>query len=231
MLITYVCTACGVEFARPSWQATGTNPYCSRACYMAVGHRSPRPSAIKRYLKTCPVCKKQFEAGGQYRKRGLVCCSNSCKMHYREHNGWQECKMISPTDAAYIAGFLDGEGTISLIKRTSGGNSLRVGFAQCEKGLAIFEWIKEITGIQANIIQKRRTNELHANGYTINCHASVAEGLLKQLLPYLILKKPQAELVLDFQEKMRSPEWRGNLDWQAACNAKMHELNKRGNQA
>jgi hypothetical protein len=91
--------------------------------------------------------------------------------------------------------------------------------------------MKEVTGIQSNIIYKKRASEKHDIGLTLACHGNVAEGLLRQVLPYLIVKKQQAELALDFQDKTKIPEWRANLEWQKECLAKMHELNKRGNQA
>lgn len=137
---------------------------------------------------------------------------------------------MSPTTAAYIAGFLDGEGCILFVRRDNGmGASLRVTFAQSEKGIEVFEWMKEVTGIKSQIIFKKRTSEKHATALTLACHGKTAESLLRQVLPYLVIKRTQAALALEYQDKMKLPEWRGNLAWKMECMDKMHELNKRGN--
>ncbi len=99
-------------------------------------------------------------------------------------------------DLAYIAGFLDGDGSImfQLKNRKDIPGKKRMMFTICfyqdtrhEK--PIF-WIRKVLGI--GYISKRndRITELRINGY------EKVEKILKYLLPYLKFKKKQADYIL-----------------------------------
>ena len=134
-----------------------------------------------------------------------------------------------PVDAAYVAGFLDGEGSIMLIGHGTWRESigLRVVIAQSEKNRAILDWISKITNI-GNSTLKKAQNSKQDNGLTWACHADAAEGLLIQLLPFLKIKKKQAELGIKFQSQLRKPEYKSNTVLQKAAQNRMKFMNKRG---
>ena len=105
---------------------------------------------------------------------------------------------------------------------------LRVVIAQSERNKYILDWITEVTGI-GNSVLKKAQNELQDNGLTWVCHAEAAEGFLHQLLPFLKIKKEQAELGIAFQSKLRNPTHKSKLKWQKEAQITMKSMNRRGN--
>ena len=116
-------------------------------------------------------------------------------------------RQISQTDLAYIAGFLDGDGSIivQIKKATDRTIGWRLMFTICfyqdtrhEKPLF---WIREKFGI--GYISKRNDGitELRINGY------KQTQGILKKLYPYARFKKKQIEYslkILKILEKEKS---------------------------
>jgi len=187
------------------------------------------PNHKKRIIKVCPICKHEFETGGRAGSRNKIFCGWNCSRLARYRHGSQ-CNKLNKIDCAYIAGFIDGEGSIILYERKnswSDSYAMRVIVSQSDKGLFILEWIKEITGI-GSIVNKPRFNPLHRNSCHWQANAEAAETLLKQILPYLKLKKEQAQMALDFQSKLRQPELKADRYWQVDFRQKMRLLNQRG---
>jgi len=68
-----------------------------------------------------------------------------------------------PTEAAYVAGLIDGEGTISLTRKHAGENrQLAVSIANTE--LAILEYALRVIGV-GKITRKRTSQAHHAPGF------------------------------------------------------------------
>ncbi len=190
---------------------------------------------IKYKENHCPVCKNTFKvAAGKssryYPPSKQVFCSYKCTSRGRYRHG-HKCNEINPLDASYIAGFLDGEGSIMLISRgnCSWGSSisLRVTIAQSEKSKFILNWITGITGIGNSIISKAR-KEAHDHGWAWECNADAAESFLRQLLPFLRIKKEQARLGIEFHSKLRNPVYKSDTEWQVETRSIMKTLNRRG---
>ena len=101
-----------------------------------------------------------------------------------------------PKDLAYIAGFLDGDGSLMLqIKRRSDTTKgwrvmATICFYQDSRHSQPLNWIRNELGI--GYIAKRNDGitELRINGYE-----QVSE-ILKKLLPYVRFKKEQAQTIL-----------------------------------
>lgn len=55
-----------------------------------------------------------------------------------------------------------------------------------------------------------------------------AESVLRQILPYLVTKKRQAELAITFQEQLRTPALKADRTWQMDYMTRMQALNRRG---
>ena len=103
----------------------------------------------------------------------------------------------SKVNLAYIAGFLDGDGSLMLQikKRKTGRRKLRfmatICFYQDTRHEEPLYWIHEILGIGYVSRRNDGMSELRVNGYT-----QVAQ-ILKNLLPYIKFKKKQANALLE----------------------------------
>lgn len=228
MKTNLVCSNCGKCFERYESQKTkGEKVYCSRECAFNGRAGETRPLAIKRYTKTCPVCKKEFECGGKNKRKTQVYCSNKCSSNAIKHLS-ANCAKLSIPDASYIAGFLDGEGTIGIYHRSdNGGNTLRVSLYQSQKGIAVLEWVKDLVGA-GRIVIENRCNENWDTACQYSCNSEVAAGLLRQLLPYLKIKKRQADIAIEYAQKCSMAEFRYDKTLHKEYLEKMRVLNARG---
>ncbi|RJO60724.1 hypothetical protein C4544_04610 [candidate division WS5 bacterium] len=110
---------------------------------------------------------------------------------------------LSKIDLAYIAGFLDGDGSIMLQmhRRQAGKEALRVKtvicFYQDSRHHQDVEWIQKV--LECGYVYKRcdHISELRIEGY------GKVYQVLKALNPYLRFKQKQAELMLDLIPKLQ----------------------------
>lgn len=99
----------------------------------------------------------------------------------------------SNIDFAYIAGFLDGDGSLMLqIKRRKDGRLRRrfmctICFYQDRRHEEPLLWMRKILGIGYLSRRNDRISELRINGY------KQVSLILKRLMPYLRFKKKQAK--------------------------------------
>ena len=118
-------------------------------------------------------------------------------------------KTLTPTQAAYVAGFLDGDGSIFV--RLKPNAAYKYGF-QIAPYIVFFQSQKEIDFLE-------RLQELIGVGYVRLRNDGIAEltvgsikamrDLIGQVEPYLILKKRQARLlvkILERKEQVKSKE-------------------------
>jgi hypothetical protein len=112
-------------------------------------------------------------------------------------------KHLSKIKCAYIAGFLDGDGSIYI--RLKPNKDYHFGyqiapnivFYQSQKNLLFLRKIKDIIG--AGYLRKRNDGIAE---YILGDVLSMS-SLLKQITPYLILKKKQARLFLQIIQKKK----------------------------
>lgn len=110
---------------------------------------------------------------------------------------------------AYMAGIVDGEGTIGLrrhpINPKTGYRKYTPYIQLVNTHRKVVEMFAEWVG-GASIYEHKGSNDGFKSRR--DCYASVIGGarqvpvLLRQLLPYLIVKKDLAELILDFTDNM-----------------------------
>ena len=105
----------------------------------------------------------------------------------------------------YAAGLFDGEGCIHINKWTSAlknGNqySLLVQIKMCD-GRLLHDFKRDFGG---NLTSEKRSlvNPKHSDILVWRVGARQAAAFLKEILPYLRLKRKQALLAISFQEKM-----------------------------
>ena len=94
---------------------------------------------------------------------------------------------------SYMAGIIDGEGCIA-INGSERKQQLVITVANSSE--LLIQWITLHFGGHVGI--DYRENEKHRNSYWWRLYGHATEPFLKSILPYLIIKKPQAELVLEF---------------------------------
>jgi hypothetical protein len=146
---------------------------------------------------------------------------------------------MKKTDIAYIAGFFDGEGCVR-IARQKKSYRVRVGFTNND--LTLLTWVQSILG--GRLYQKKRASVRHAQGWelllTKNAEIELA---LRHLLPFIKIKRKQAELSLSLllMGKMkkvslgaRGKTWPimsvapGEVEKRELITTRVTELNKRG---
>lgn len=111
----------------------------------------------------------------------------------------------------YIAGFFDGEGCITIKRNVSRNGSishiLRVGAVQCNP--APIYRIQAIYG--GNICWRKATLRQRSTArWQIDCEK--AARFLEDILPFLIVKRAEAELALEFHRTMNRSMFRPKLD-------------------
>jgi len=90
---------------------------------------------------------------------------------------------ISTTDAAYIAGLIDGEGTITLTRKHKNENrQLAVSISSTEKYM--LEFVKQCLGV-GKLTNKRVSQPHHSPSFAYAIYNRQALELLKQIQPFL----------------------------------------------
>ena len=151
----------------------------------------PMPK-IKPTIKVCPWCKKEFETGGRGRApKSQIFCSKSCMSFGRVRN--PKVSELSESDAAYLAGIIDGEGSIIMVRQLKGGRrSWRLSIPNTS--MPLLEWIQKKVG-NGTIHEKKIYSEKHSRSFFWQIYSWNALEVLKQCLPYMIIKR---DLALDF---------------------------------
>ena len=111
--------------------------------------------------------------------------------------GTPEIPLINVIDAAYIAGVVDGEGTITLTrKHRDEHRQLAITISSTERPL--LEFIKSTVGF-GKITKKRTSKEHHAASYTYAVYNRQALALLSAIHPFLrTYKRVRADLILKY---------------------------------
>ena len=102
---------------------------------------------------------------------------------------------LSAVDAAYLAGLIDGEGTITLSRKHKDENrQLSVSISNTEHQLLEFA----ITKIGAGKITRKRTTKInHTSSFTYAIYNRQALALIEQIEPFLrSYKRMRAKLIL-----------------------------------
>lgn len=160
---------------------------------------------------TCLVCQTQFVRNKQGTPR--VTCSQICHTEKKRRGGlklyWADRVRPEPkkevilTEAqkGYIAGILDGEGWLGITARKplwkNDPNQPHyhrpaVTIAQCVKNKVLLDHIADILG------HKDFGYNREQNCWTLRLHAPCIRWLLPQLVDHLVLKRQQAEILIEF---------------------------------
>lgn len=148
-------------------------------------------------------------------------------------NTHSEC-LMAEKDAAYMAGFLDGEGTIGICKARR--KESRAGFryqaymSLANTNLAVLVRLRDVCGNGRLSLSYTAAHPNHKVGYVLRFVPGQLRHLLPQLLPYLQVKRQQAEVVLAFLALAKVGRNLNDQEWQRAeeLYARIRTLNRRG---
>jgi hypothetical protein len=120
---------------------------------------------------------------------------------------------IAESEKAYAAGFFDGEGHITIaarkVKEAKGlCYTMRIGASQ--NNARPLSWLQHRWGGTVNAV-KRKTTRGNTT-YVWMCFTSGAEKFLRDVLPYLQVKRRRALIALAFQRSMFVPGQGGHTD-------------------
>lgn len=225
--ISVHCGTCQAEMViTPNAASRGHGKYCSMACYNQArtgAPRGPYKSAAPED-KTCAACGTTFLVGGRGNPtRRQRFCSNECQRASRYRRG-AVAKPLDSLDAAYLAGIVDGEGTIMLQPRR---DTVSLSLTVSNTYMPLLDWIVERTAV-GQIQRTRAATERHKATYFWRCNSDAAASVIEQIQARLIVKARQATLALETQTGLRDPARKWDRSWQHANLAAMKLMNKRG---
>ena len=119
-------------------------------------------------------------------------------------------RTMTPTESAYVGGIIDGEGCIEFkwanrIRRDRKGTPtyrtliVRLEVTQVDKRL--IDYLMEITKEGTRDIKRYPKNPTHQDQHRWRVGYHGVYRVLKQVYPYLIVKKEKAKLVIDHYDK------------------------------
>lgn len=151
-------------------------------------------------------------------------CSMVCQRVSRFRRSSQS-KVLTEAESAYLAGIVDGEGSIMLLGRDSG--SVGVSMTVTNTYAPLLDWILDLTGV-GGLFRSVKYAEHHKAGGYWRSNGDGAVSVLRQIRPYLLVKSAQTDLALQHHEWLRDPARKADRSWQQANRLTMKELNKRG---
>jgi hypothetical protein len=187
------CRRCQRKFISENWKAR----FCGRSCYFASRTGIRRPDIfVPRERRKCRTCGKEFITGGTDGPMKKSTCSLSCaaRIPRGRRRTRITARQMSCCEAAWFAGIVDGEGFIVLTNKQYPAPNFTLGVSNTSREL--LERILVVTGC-GRLDDESRFRE-HNNPYASRswkwCAMTAnAIVLLKQILPWLIVKKARAE--------------------------------------
>ena len=137
------------------------------------------------------------------RSRSQSCgCSHRLTLH---------AEPIRETDACYLAGFFDGEGCVQIQGKQGIGRTYQLTIEIVNTYEPVIRWIGEIAGGSVEHIHRKvdirpTISGTHRRAILWRWRASSehAASVLRAMLPYLKVKRDEAELGIRFQEHVHS---------------------------
>jgi hypothetical protein len=102
-------------------------------------------------------------------------------------------------DLAWAAGFVDGEGCISVVEQLKPNqrSTHRVRFQVAQNNLPVLEHLNAVLGGMGRIYSMRRTAAHNRQMYMLLLDGWKAVAVVAKLAPYLVRKKQEAEVLLE----------------------------------
>lgn len=161
----------------------------------------------------------------------------------------KEAKEVSISEAAWMAGFVDGEGCLTICKQVRKNRpspSHRAFVTVTNTNMKSMDIFVENYGGQLRAVRENRKDKMGVNwadAYAWYCPVSSCRKFLTDIIPYLRIKGPQADLLIRFMDtrvfsgRVRRPSgmWGGSgpiseeeLEKRDALKRSVQLLNKKG---
>lgn len=144
------------------------------------------------------------------------------------HCKWFINGFMTKTNLAYIAGIIDGEGTITLT-RHHGNQTPSPEISVANTNLRMIQWLKNTIG--AGVIVKKKTySKNHSPSYVWTLRSDAALALMKAISPWLLIKDRRAQLILTDYKRLTPRNGRYTkklLEQKMALAKKVHSINTR----
>lgn len=114
--------------------------------------------------------------------------------------------MHTREELAYLAGIVDGEGTIQIIKQSNKGSVPyhTAALYVTNSDMRLLEWIQSRFG--GNITKARQhVGKNWRPVYRIQIYGDLSLQVVKLIEPFLVLKREQAQLFIEFRDRIRQP--------------------------
>lgn len=110
---------------------------------------------------------------------------------------------ISREELEYAAGFFDGEGCIQINPKKSQPNTFLVEVRITNTNLEVLQWFKNnFGGSVGSQPPNKDVKECKPCWYwAVACR--IANAFLKTIIPFLVIKREQAQIAIDFQSKIK----------------------------
>jgi len=105
--------------------------------------------------------------------------------------------MRSVAEAAYLAGFVDGEGSIGVYKH---GRSFRLRMQVANTSYPVLEHLQKIWGGRISHNGTKERNPRWKPSYILDWNTNQILSLLKEIQPYLVNKAEHCITALEFQD-------------------------------
>ena len=144
------------------------------------------------------------------------------------YSGLPGTSALDETRLAYLAGIVDGEGTINARMNKSG--SMDLSFSVANTDMTLILWIVEHFGGQAMPVNQSNPNPKHKPVWRVWWRRKDAVVLLERLMPYLLIKARRAALFIELNAMMTNKRRLTAEERTARVEplAEMIALNKRG---
>lgn len=114
-------------------------------------------------------------------------------------------KEYPETTAAYMAGILDGEGSLSIGNysgnRKNGDKHFQVNIAICSTDEVLITWLVEtFGGYKGQYTPKQMSKNGRKQVFRWQCSSDRLTHICEICLPYLVIKKRQAEILLEMRK-------------------------------
>ena len=139
---------------------------------------------------------------------------------------------MKKTDLAYFAGIFDGEGSVTLARTQRSSPKQRPTYTLRVQVVNTNEWICQqlrfVFG--GNVMLHRKTEGNHKPDYRWLGYRNVDVSFLKAVFPYLHLKRPHAELALQFDKHKTSGGYKSHeyIDIESDFKQLITGMNQRG---
>jgi hypothetical protein len=131
---------------------------------------------------------------------------------------------MSVAEAAYVAGIIDGEGSVYIdLRRGVVAPKLSISNTY----LPMLEWFVRTTGI-GHINKHAPEGKTTKATFFLRCNGEGAETILRQVRQFMIIKKEQAAIAIAAQERLRDPAIKSDRSWHPMWHQRMKALNRRG---